>query len=176
MDFNNQRALFNWPNNYKQSPSPTSCINSFHVTGHFLYSQEVPETQRLSHVFGRCGETSEAWNDTAWKVSVFEVFLVLFFTHSDWIERDPPYLSVSSPHAGKYGPEKLGIRTLFKQCGLRQFVPIFLSISMLPSVLGELGSTGKKRFKQIHIATSWHNTYRRTTIGLSIHNNNHKKK
>ena len=31
--------------------------------------------------------------NTAWKVSVFGVFLVRFFPHSDWIWRDTPYLN-----------------------------------------------------------------------------------
>ena len=31
---------------------------------------------------------------TAWKVSVFGVFLVRIFPHSEWIRRDTPYLSV----------------------------------------------------------------------------------
>ena len=31
---------------------------------------------------------------TAWKVSVFGVILVRIFSHSDWIRRDTPYLSV----------------------------------------------------------------------------------
>ena len=35
-----------------------------------------------------------------------EFFLVRIFPHSDWIGRDTPYLSVFSPNAGKYGPEK----------------------------------------------------------------------
>ena len=35
-----------------------------------------------------------------------EFFLVRFFPHSDWIRRDTPYLSVFSPNAEKYGPEK----------------------------------------------------------------------
>ena len=40
---------------------------------------------------------------------------VRIFPHSDWIRRDAEYLSVFSPHAGKHGPEKLRIRTLFTQ-------------------------------------------------------------
>ena len=52
----------------------------------------------------------------AWKKSVFWVFLVRIFQHSDWIRRDTPYLFVFSPNAGKYGPEKLQIPTLFTQC------------------------------------------------------------
>ena len=50
---------------------------------------------------------------TAWKMSVFGVFLVRIFLHSDWIRRHN--LSVSSPDTGKYGPEKLRIRALFTQ-------------------------------------------------------------
>ena len=44
------------------------------------------------------------------------VFLVLYIAHSDWIRRDAPHLSAFSRNAGKYGPEKLRIRTLFTQC------------------------------------------------------------
>ena len=33
-------------------------------------------------------------------------FLVRIFPHSEWIRRDTSYLSVFSPNAGKYGPEK----------------------------------------------------------------------
>ena len=43
-------------------------------------------------------------SNTAWKVSVFEVFLVRIFPHLDWIRSDTPHLSVFSPNAGKYGP------------------------------------------------------------------------
>ena len=53
--------------------------------------------------------------DTAWKVSLFGVFLVRIFPHSDWILRDTEYFFVFSPNAGKYGPEKFRIRTLFTQ-------------------------------------------------------------
>ena len=53
--------------------------------------------------------------NTAWKMSVFGVFLFYIFPHSEWIPRDTPYLSVFNPNAKKYGPEKLRIRTLFTQ-------------------------------------------------------------
>ena len=39
----------------------------------------------------------------------------LIFWHLDWIRRDTPHVSEFSPNAGKYGPEKLRIRTLFTQ-------------------------------------------------------------
>ena len=51
--------------------------------------------------------------DTAWKVSVFGVFLVRIFPQSDWILRDTPQLSVFSPNAGKKEPENLQIRIIF---------------------------------------------------------------
>ena len=54
--------------------------------------------------------------NTAWKVSIFRVFLLRIFPHSDWIRRDTLYLSVCSPNTGKYGPEKFRIRELFTQC------------------------------------------------------------
>ena len=47
--------------------------------------------------------------DTALKVSVFRVSFVRIFRHLNWIR----YLSVFSRNAGKYGPEKLRIRTFF---------------------------------------------------------------
>ena len=68
---------------------------------------------------------------TAWKVSVFGVFLVHIFPHSNGIITSnakkyrseklrirtlfiqSEYLCVFSPNAGKYAPEKLRIRTLF---------------------------------------------------------------
>ena len=43
---------------------------------------------------------------TAWKVSKYGVFLVRIIPHSDWIRRDTEYVSVFSPNAGKYRPEK----------------------------------------------------------------------
>ena len=55
-------------------------------------------------------------SSTAWKVSVFEVFLVLIFPHSDWIRRDTECLSVFGQNAVKHGPEKLRIWILFTQC------------------------------------------------------------
>ena len=46
---------------------------------------------------------------------VFGVFLFRIFPHSDWIRRDTPYLFVFSINMRKYGPEKLWIRTFFRQ-------------------------------------------------------------
>ena len=53
---------------------------------------------------------------TAGKLSVFGVFLVRIFPHSDWMLRHTPHFPVFSPNTGKHGPETLRIRTLFTQC------------------------------------------------------------
>ena len=45
--------------------------------------------------------------NTAWKVSLFRVFVVRIFSYSGWIRKHKEYLSVFSPNAGKCGPEKL---------------------------------------------------------------------
>ena len=44
-----------------------------------------------------------------------EFFLVRVFSHSNWIWRDTKYLSVVSPNAGKYRPEKTPYWTHFRQ-------------------------------------------------------------
>ena len=83
---------------------------------------------------------------TAWKVSVFGVFLVRIFPHSDWIQRgDTEYLPVFSPNAGKYRPEKLRIRTLFMQCILKVFSTI---ITKLLHLAGITYYANKFTFKQ----------------------------
>ena len=69
------------------------------------------EVEKWCHVKLICDK-----NNPAWKVSVFGVFLVCIFQRSDWIRRDKEYISVLSPNEGKYGPEKLWIRTIFTQC------------------------------------------------------------
>ena len=43
------------------------------------------------------------------KCSNTEFFLIRILLHSDWIPRDTPYLSVFSPNAEKYGPEKKSV-------------------------------------------------------------------
>ena len=43
----------------------------------------------------------------------FSEFFWSVFSRIRW---DAPYLSVFNPNAGKYGPEKLRMRTLFKYC------------------------------------------------------------
>ena len=44
-------------------------------------------------------------------------------------ERETPYLSVFSPNAGKYGPEKLRMRTLFMQYKLTLYSIMLSSLS-----------------------------------------------
>ena len=52
------------------------------------YTSKVYSFQVLSN----SGESSLI--NTAWKVSLFGVFQVRIFSHTDWIRRDNPYLSV----------------------------------------------------------------------------------
>ena len=87
-------VMFDDPNKLKSCWWGPFVILSFHIT------------QQLLPIY---------LTNTAWKVSVFGVFLVRTFPHSDWIRRDSLYLSVFSPNAGKGGPKKLWIRTLFTQ-------------------------------------------------------------
>ena len=65
---------------------------------------------------------------TAWKVPVFGVFLVCIILHLDWTRKDIPYLSVFSPNAGKYGPEKLQIGH-FSRSELNLVVLILLTLN-----------------------------------------------
>ena len=51
--------------------------------------------------------------NTAWKVSVFGVFLVHIFRYSDSIRSFTLWIYVFSPNARKYEPEKLQIRKFF---------------------------------------------------------------
>ena len=55
----------------------------------------------------------DVWHGSEYISDAIGVFLVRIFLHSDWIWRDMEYLSVFSPNAGKYGPEKLRMQTLF---------------------------------------------------------------
>ena len=63
----------------------------------FSFSTFLAENKVLSYFYVKKG--------TAWKVSVFGVFLALIFVHLDCIRRDNEYVSVFSPNEGKYGPE-----------------------------------------------------------------------
>ena len=84
-------SLTNWLNKVDTKPFKT------------LLKVEVPsnlETPKISWIIinghlslsGKCPNTN--------------FFLVRIFPHSDWIQRDTKYLSVFSPNARKYGPEK----------------------------------------------------------------------
>ena len=51
-------------------------------------------------------------------MSVFGVFVVRIFPHSNWKQIDTEYLSVCYPYPRKFGSEKLRIRTIFAQCNI----------------------------------------------------------
>ena len=98
---------------------------------------------------------------TVWKTSVFGVFQFRIFPNSDWIQRDTSYLSVFNRNAGKYGPEKLRIRTLFTQ-----WCPRHIN-SMHFKYYGYYGKRGlglylignKKRGKVTKLRTYWPSFY-----------------
>ena len=111
--------------NFLRNPQPISCY------GLFQYLLKTPESHWFSEVFRRYWKRPVVWIAlnwdcfvllqifsvicTAWKASAFGVILVRIFPHLNWIQRETPHLSVFSPNAGKYWPEKLRIRTLFAQ-------------------------------------------------------------
>ena len=81
----------------------------------------LPDQRRIKGTLSKCDwqfpqkRLIDAWQsptyvsancNTAWKLSIFGVFLVRIFLHLCWIQRDTPYLSVFSPIAGKYKPKK----------------------------------------------------------------------
>ena len=60
-----------------------------------------------------------------------DFFLVLIFPHLDWMRRFAEQISVLSPNAGKYRPEKLRIRKLFTQCWCLTLLQVTLVHKMI---------------------------------------------
>ena len=96
--------------NIKSNPSqyPDDFGKFFHIFCQIFSNNASGEcfftcSNNLQKIFGRIPVKVL----TAWKVSVFGVFLVRVFLHLERIRRDTLYLhlSVFSPNAGKYGPE-----------------------------------------------------------------------
>ena len=108
----------NWLENPKLSRIQILIDSNVHV-----HVQQCPSIGYLDCIDSYTTETemstiNQVWTSTytGWKVSLDGVFLARIFPHSDWMQRDTPYLSTISPNAGKHGPENLRIRTLFRQC------------------------------------------------------------
>ena len=101
------------------------------------------------------------------------VFLVRIFSYLDWIRKGTECFSVFSSNTGKYGPEKLQIRTLFTQCKFQKRINFghycrfsFLLLSGRKRVTSTLG-------KLVHLfgyelETNW--TRVRNSISLNIKN------
>ena len=68
--------------------------------------------------------------------------MTLFSNKKTLRKKDTPYISVFSPHAGKCGPEKPRIRTLFTQCN--EYIEIHEpdDLTMRPVVGGPNCPTG----------------------------------
>ena len=86
------------------------------------------------------------------KVSIFGDFLVCNFPYSGWMRRDTEYLFVFSSNAGKYGSEKLRIRTFFTQWLLQNNAPTFYIFSLLSTAC----NTHLVRFQDCHAALHYH--------------------
>ena len=86
----------------------------------FKTVEKLPNSTRYNKLIKRQPYTGITWLFIQWslrkKCPNTEFFVVRIFSHSDWIRGDTEYLSVFSPKAGEYGPERLGIWTLFTQC------------------------------------------------------------
>ena len=98
-------------------------------------------------------------------MSIFGIFLLRIFLHSDWIQSDTEYLSVFSPNTGKYGPEKLRIRTLFTQyslCDIRYFKEQYFDEFYLASIKDK-GSC-KKLYSFCRIESNYPSKYLRALI------------
>ena len=93
-------------NNFSQNKSVRLLLPQNYIEAKFLRSlsgyKEIYETLREM-----CPNT--------------EFFLIRIFPHSDWIRRDTSYLSIFSPNAGKYGPEKIPYLDTFTQCESKRF-------------------------------------------------------
>ena len=88
--------------------------NSLEVWNDFLTFLPILDSLSLwIQLWGNFPLSKNSVYITASKVPVFGDFLVLIFLHSERIRRDTEYLSVFRPNAGKYGPEKLRIPTIF---------------------------------------------------------------
>ena len=83
-------------------------VSLFYVTS--LLLQPLKASENLCFIFSGGKEIALR------EVFISGVFLFRTFFHLDWIRKDTEHLSVFSPNAGKYGPEKLEIRILFTQC------------------------------------------------------------
>ena len=98
--------------------------------------------------------SKESFIWSVWKVSVFGVFLVRIFPHSDWIRIDNPYLSVFSPNAEKYGPEKLRTRTLFT---VLKWIIVFMISFIIPQLSNNCSKSAVKirRWRNFRYLSCW---------------------
>ena len=87
----------------------------------FRVSSKKKNPNECFHKFATYWKRTPPLTKNPQKVSVFVVFLVRISLHSDWIRSHTEDICPFSLNAGKYGPAKLQIRTIFKQCDFRTF-------------------------------------------------------
>ena len=84
------------------------------VNFEIVFSLKIQSSESFQ-IFFNCDSTIIAKNFHRWNFTLHalpekcpntEFFLVRILSHSDWIGRDAPYLSVFSPTAGKHRTEK----------------------------------------------------------------------
>ena len=92
-----------------------NCENKFREN---LFRENSCPKRTRKTAFTKNANVSEAKTSVfhCMKVSVFGVFLVRIFSHSNWMRRDIGYVSAFMPIAGKYLQEKLRIPIFFTQC------------------------------------------------------------
>ena len=86
------------------------------TTSLFIFSNLLNSISLLPATWYLASMKKDYRKNTPWKFTLLlalremcpntEFFLVRIFPHSDWSRRDTEYLSIFSPSAGKYGPEK----------------------------------------------------------------------
>ena len=115
-----------------------SILAYFRRINHFSYALKLSKKQMISDILSHCVKSNR---------TVFGVFLVGIFPHSDWIRRDTVSLRIQS-HCGKIrtripysvrmwenmDQKKLRIRTLFTQKGyiVLKWVNQVLRVVLMP--------------------------------------------
>ena len=80
-----------------------------------------------------------------------EFFLVPIFSHLNWIWRDTEYLSVFSPNAGKYGPDKTPYLDTFYTRSIAHVLAALKNFHKNTEFTYEVEENGKLAFLEVFI-------------------------